>query len=240
MSVAPVEKVPIDSANWDCIIAPTSLLVVITTTDREGRVNAASYGSCVRVCHDPVNLAFSSTQGTDTHDNIMATGEFVVNLVPFDQRMLEKVLQIGLPWKRGINELDQVGLTAIDSTTVRPPRIAECYAHFELKVLWTHPWLHRRMVCGEVTAVSANADCIDENQMVIWPKARPAHYCGGRYMDQFVPANEPLRVDWDWRELAAKGVSQASFRGPEQGVDSPDGLMPAADWRDMLRSGPHR
>jgi len=230
-------KIDIKPENWDSIIAPTSCLVIITSVDENGNVNAASYGSTVRVCHDPVNLAFTCTAGSDTHDNVLATGEFVINLVPFDEKLLEKVLMIGLPWKRGINELEMAGLTAIPSKTVAPPRIAECYAHFEMKVEWTHPWLHRRTVTGAVQAVSINEDCVDENEMIIWERAKPAHYCGGRYMDQFVPANEPMRVDWDWRYLEAKGVTDADFRSAEAGVEDPV-LTPVSDWRDMMRSQP--
>jgi flavin reductase (DIM6/NTAB) family NADH-FMN oxidoreductase RutF len=173
-------------------------------------------------------------------NNILETGEFVVNLVPFERRMLGKALQVGLPWRSDVNELEQVGLTMLDSTTVAPPRIEECYAHFEMTLAWSHEWRHRRMICGDVSAVSANADVLDEHQMIDWSTVKPAHYAGGRYMDKFLGFTEPMKVEWDWRELAAKGVDQSFFRGPESDVDSPDGLMPAADWRDMLRSGPHQ
>ena len=230
-------KTIIAPENWDNIIAPTSVLAIITTVDAEGNVNAASYGSTVRVCHDPVQLAFTCTQGSDTQKNLQERPEFVVNLVQFDEEMLKKVLAVGLPWKRGINELEKLGLTAIPSTTVAPPRIAECYAHFELKVEWTKPWLHREMVVGSTVAVSTNDDAVDENQMIIWDKAKPAHYCGGRYMDHFVPANEPTRVEWDWRSLEAAGVSDADFRSAADGVEDPV-LTPVKDWRDMMRSQP--
>tara|TARA_R110002020_G_scaffold65413_10_gene172804 strand:+ start:1116 stop:1841 length:726 start_codon:yes stop_codon:yes gene_type:complete len=230
-------KTDIAPENWDSIIAPTSVLAMITTVDSEGNVNAASYGSVVRVCHDPVQLAFTCTVGSDTHANLLETGEFVINLVPFDEELLKKVLVVGLPWRRGINELEMAGLTAVPSKKVRAPRIAECYAHFEMKVEWTHPWIHRMTVTGNTVAVSANDDCIDERQMIVWENARPAHFCGGRYQDQFVPANKPLRVEWDWRELEAKGVSDADFRSAAAGVEDPV-LTPVEDWRDMMRTQP--
>lgn len=236
-SAITAKKIDIAPENWDCIIAPTSLLVIITTADEEGRVNAASYGSTVRVCHDPVQLAFTCTQGSDTHANITRTGEFVVNLVPFDRNILEKVLITGLPWKEGINELDRAGLTAVPARTVRPPRIAECYAHFEMTVEWTHSWIHRMTVTGNTLAVSANEDVVDSEQMIIWDKAKPAHFCGGRYMDQFVPAHEPIRVEWDYRPLEEAGVTQDDFRTPDSGVEDPV-LTPVTDWRDMMRSLP--
>jgi flavin reductase (DIM6/NTAB) family NADH-FMN oxidoreductase RutF len=231
------KKIDIAPENWDAIIAPTSVLAIITTVDVRGNVNAASYGSTVRVCHDPVQLSFTCTRGSDTHANVLATHEFVVNLVSFDEELLEKVLIVGLPWRAGINELEKVGLTTVPSKTVAPPRIVECYAHFEMKVEWTRSWIHRMMVTGDTRAVSVTDGCVDARQMINWDVARPAHFCGGRYMDHFVPANKPKQVRWRWKPLADAGVTQADFRGPEQGVEDPV-LTPVQDWRDMLRTGP--
>lgn len=230
------KKVEIHEDNWDSIIAPSSVLALITTVSPSGTVNAAPYGSCVRVCHDPVYLAFTCSVGTDTYDNILAVGEFVVNLVSFAPALLEKVLQIGLPWVPEINELERVGLTEIPSTSVVPPRIKECYAHFEARLEWTHSWRHRMMVTGQVAAVSVDSSCIDENQEIIWDVARPAHYCGGRYIDKFVPAYEASRIHWDCRNLEERGTTNIDFRPAEGSANSLIGR--ASDWRDMLRSAP--
>ena len=133
----PAIKIDVKKEWWDNIFAPSSALVVITTVDRDGRVNAASFGTCTRVCHEPVYISFTCGIGKDTADNIAATGEFVVNVVPFEQPMLDKVPVCGLPFQPGVNELEKAGLTAIASRVLRPPRIAECRAHFECKVEWT-------------------------------------------------------------------------------------------------------
>jgi flavin reductase (DIM6/NTAB) family NADH-FMN oxidoreductase RutF len=158
----PAEKIDVRPEWWDNIFAPSSCLTIITTVDKQGRVNAASYGTCTRVCHDPVYISFTCGTGKDTYDNVLATGEFVVNVVPFEQAMLDKTLVCGLPFKGGINELEKAGLTAIPSRVLRPPRIAECRSHFECKVEWTHPWVYRLMVCGKVEAVSIDADCVTD------------------------------------------------------------------------------
>lgn len=42
---------------WDRLFAPSSHLAMITTVDVEGRVNAATYGTCTRVKHKPVYLS---------------------------------------------------------------------------------------------------------------------------------------------------------------------------------------
>ena len=105
-------------------------------------------------------IAFTCGTGKDTYNNVLATGEFVVNVVPFEQPMLDKVLVCGLPFKANENELGKAGLTPMPALGLRPPRIAECRSHFECKVEWTQHWLNRLMVCGRVNAVSIDADCV--------------------------------------------------------------------------------
>lgn len=196
MAISSVKKVDVVPEHWDAMFAPSSCLVMITTVDKQGRINAASYGTCTRVNHDPVYIAFTTTTTTDNGTNVVDTGEFVVNVVPFDKEMLDKVITVGLPFKTGVNELEKAGLHWLPSKVVKAPRIAECPTHFECKVEWTHVWNNTRiMVCGKVAAVSINEDCITEDGAFIrWDKVKPAHYSGAPYVNSFVPANEPLEI----------------------------------------------
>jgi flavin reductase (DIM6/NTAB) family NADH-FMN oxidoreductase RutF len=194
-----VEKIDVKPEWWDNIFAPSSCLVLITTLDREGHVNAAAFGTCTRVCHDPVHISFTAGITKDTAANVLATGEFVVNVVPFEPEILDQVLVCGLPFKAGTNELDKAGLTALPSRAVRPPRIAQCRSHFECSVAWTKPWLDRVMVCGKVEAVSVDSDCMDEKGFIVWDRLKPAHYCGFRYGNKFVPVfDKPTAAHWHY------------------------------------------
>ena len=86
-------------------------------------MNAAAFGTCTRVCHDPMYIAFTCGVDKDTTNNVLATAEFVVNVVPFEQAMLDKVPVCGLPFQTGVNELEKAGLTAM------PSRRAAAAAH---------------------------------------------------------------------------------------------------------------
>jgi flavin reductase (DIM6/NTAB) family NADH-FMN oxidoreductase RutF len=218
-ATAPAKKIDVKPEWWDNVFAPSSCLVLITTIDRHGNVNAAAFGTCTRVCHEPMYIAFTCSADKDTTNNVLATGEFVVNVVPFEQAMLDKVPVCGLPFKPGVNELDKAGLTAIPARVVRPPRIAECRAHFECKVEWTRAWLYRVMICGRVEAVSIDDGCLDADGFIVWDKVKPAHYCGMRYRDRFVPAyDKPTRGVWRY-----------------DGHD--DEFRAGENWRDAYRSG---
>jgi flavin reductase (DIM6/NTAB) family NADH-FMN oxidoreductase RutF len=188
-------KIDVPIEHWDRLFAPSSCLVMITTVNRDGRINAASFGTCTRVCHDPVYIAFTVGATKDTYKNVLETQEFVVNIPSFDREILEKVRVVGLEFPPDVNELEKAGLTSIPSKGVQAPRIAECRSHFECKVEWTKQWLHRLMVVGKVVAASVDEGYTDENGYIVWDKLKPAHYCGHEYKSKFVAAYQTLEVD---------------------------------------------
>lgn len=180
---------------WDRLFAPSSCLAMITTVDAQGRANAASYGTCTRVKHGPVYIAFTTSVGKDTANNVFATGEFVVNLPKWEQRILEQVRVVGLPFAPGVNELEKAGLTALPSILLKPPRVLECPRHFECKVEWTKEWAGQVMVVGRVVAASVDADCVDNEGYVVWERVKSAHYCGAPYKGMFVAAYQTMSVE---------------------------------------------
>ena len=103
-------KVTQRSAWWDRLFAPSSALAIVTTVDEAGNPNAAAFGTCTRVNHNPVDIAFTCRPSKDTSLNVLATREFVVNLPPFERDVLEAVRVVGLPFARGVNELTKAGL----------------------------------------------------------------------------------------------------------------------------------
>ena len=207
LSVA--KKIDVPGAHWDRLFAPSACLVMITTVDGDGRVNAASFGTCVRVCHDPVFIAFTVGAPKDTCNNVLATGEFVVNVPPYDREILERVRVVGLEFPPSVNELEKAGLTALPSKVVKPPRIGQCRSHFECKVEWTKQWLHRVMVVGKVVAASVDEGCVDANGYLVWDKLKPAHYCGHEYKNGFVAAYQKMDVDMiDTEPIAPRSVSR--------------------------------
>ena len=169
------------------------------SVNTEGAINAASFGTCVRVCHDPVYIAFTVGATKDTCQNVLATQEFVVNVPPFEREILEKVRVVGLEFATGVNELNEAALTALASRVVKPPRIAECRSHFECKLEWSKQWLHRVMVVGKVVAASVDEGCTDDNGYVVWDQLKPAHYSGHEYKTKFVAAYQFMEVDMTYK-----------------------------------------
>jgi flavin reductase (DIM6/NTAB) family NADH-FMN oxidoreductase RutF len=188
-------KVSVEPGAWDLLFAPSSCLAVITTVDAEGRENAAAIGTCTRVCHEPVHLAFTVGSGKDTERNVRATGEFTVNLPAAEPRQLAQTLLAGDRLPPGVSELEAAGMTRLAAEAVAPPRIADFPRHLECRVEWTREWLDRVMVVGEVVAASCDAGVLHEDGRLDWERARPAHYCGSRYGDRFVAAHHVIAVE---------------------------------------------
>jgi flavin reductase (DIM6/NTAB) family NADH-FMN oxidoreductase RutF len=202
---------------WDRLFAPSSSLAIITTTDREGRPNAAAYGTCTRVNHEPVHIAFTANVGSDTACNVADCGEFVANLPRFDRASMEAVRVVGLPFSSGTNELEKAGLTSIASKYVTPPLVLETPRNFECRVLWTKEWAKRLMVVGEVVAASVDTDCVDANGFIYWDKVLPVHYCGAPYGGQFVGMRDVVAADipYDGPEVAEfLAHERAMFKEP--------------------------
>ena len=58
-------KVSLPQKHYDRLFAPSSCLAIITTVNSAGKSNAAAFGTCTRVNHNPVYIAFTTTIGTD-------------------------------------------------------------------------------------------------------------------------------------------------------------------------------
>lgn len=189
------QKIFLSEEYFDRLASPVSSMVLITTVDAMGRINAAPVATCLRNSHVPTCFEFTMDARKHTAANVLAVPEFVVNVVPFDRSVLEKVQITALNFPAGVNELEMAGLTALPSKTVKPPRVAECVCHFECRVEWTKLWLESRMtIVGRVVAASVNRDCVDAQGYVLHERMRTAQHCGASYGAKFLGAHELMTV----------------------------------------------
>lgn len=102
------------------------LITVITTLDKQGRVNAAPYSHIMQydVMHKKPRMILGLRPDSHTLENIEATGEFVINCPSADN--LEDVMETARFYPEGVNELEHTRFTPIPSTKVKPPSLKEC------------------------------------------------------------------------------------------------------------------
>lgn len=209
-------KIDVPEERFDRLASPVSAMVVITTIDAAGRFNAAPVTTCLRNNHVPTCFEFTMTAAKHTAQNVVATGEFVVNVVPFDRSVLEKVQITSLPFPPGVDELEIAGLTALPSRLVRAPRIGECLSHFECRLEWSKLWLATRLtIVGRVVAASVNRDCIDEDGYVRHETMRTAHHCGADYGGKFLGGSEIMNV-----QMTYSGPDPKTLR-PKKAIVAP-------------------
>lgn len=102
------------------------MITIITSMDKEGRINAAPYSHIMQydVMQKNPRMIIGFRQESHTFENICATGEFVVNCPSADY--LDDMMETARFWPEGINELEHTSFTMIPSRKVKPPSIEEC------------------------------------------------------------------------------------------------------------------
>jgi len=173
----------------------TRIPYLITTINKNGDVNAAPFSNLTSVSTNPERIVLAVYHEWDTKRNIVETQEFVVN-VP-SKNLLEQIWicgdkYAGHPIPEGVNELDIAGLKEIPSVVVKPPRVEECYAHLECKVVWTKDVGNHELVLADIVAASATEGIFDENLIPQIGEAQPLLEISSGY---FTSPGEIVRVE---------------------------------------------
>ena len=121
---------------FKAIIAPRPI-GWITSMSASGAINLAPYSYFNGVRSKPPMVMFASETRKDSQAFIEETKEFVCNLATWDLR--EQMNQTSAPYPRGVNELEEAGLTAAPCRLVKPPRVAEAPCALECKYVQTVP-----------------------------------------------------------------------------------------------------
>jgi flavin reductase (DIM6/NTAB) family NADH-FMN oxidoreductase RutF len=113
-------------------------IALVTTISSDGAVNAAPYSLFNVMGHDPAIVMFSvlahpEKRLKDTANNILATKEFVINLVSESVAEAMNITCIDAP--SGTNELELAKLKTFPSVKVKPPRISESPIAYECRFL---------------------------------------------------------------------------------------------------------
>ncbi|MBV9784828.1 MAG: flavin reductase family protein [Acidisphaera sp.] len=136
----------------------------VVTQDLEGRLNAAPFSFFNALSQEPPLVALGiggRTAGDvkDTGNNIRATGEFVVNLVPAS--LAEQMNVTAIDFSADIDELAEAGLTTAASARIKPPRIAESPVALECeRYMMIDVNNDRSIVLGRVVAMHVRDDAV--------------------------------------------------------------------------------
>ncbi len=183
----------------------------VSTQDKEGRTNLAPFSYFQGITSKPPLLSIcighrrwrGEMVKKDTLRNIEETGEFVVNVAT--EALVREVNHSSAEYPPEESEIEAVGLTALPSDLVKPPRIKESPIHFECKldrvILLGSPPL-TGLVIGEVVRFHIDDSVWNvEEAMVDAAKLKPLSRLGGEWWGATRDLFKLPRPDW-----AAKGV----------------------------------
>ena len=182
----------------------------VTTADTDGRVNAAPFSFFNVFGENPPVLMFGiggrePGDAKDTGNIIRRTGQFVVNLVGYDNAPAMNVTAID--FGADIAELHEAGLTATPSSKVKPPRIAESPVSFECEQLMLIDLsVSRTLVLGRILAMHVRDEAVLDRERcyIDTPKLDligRMHGAGwyARTTDRFEQPRIPVK---DWKRAA--------------------------------------
>lgn len=182
-------------------------IALITTVSANGTLNAAPYSLFNILGHDPPIIAVGvlphpAGRLKDTGENILATGEFVVNLVSDDLAEAMNTACIDAP--TGVSELELAGLPIGSSAKVAPPIITNSPVSLECRLVTSLSFKsNQAIILGRVVhAHIADTFVLDADRCLIdTPKLR---LIGGMHGARWYARTSDLfamdRPTWDqWK-----------------------------------------
>ncbi len=181
----------------NCLVAPRPIAWV-STLDAQGRVNLAPHSYFTVASVDPPVVQFTSVGRKDSLRNAEATGEFVVNVVPWRLREAVNLTSVDAP--PDVDELALAGLRAQPSVRVRPPRVAESPAALECALLDVRSFGDSRLaghvVFGEVLHVSVDRAVLAADGLPDLARLQPASRCDRDHWAPMGPQEAITRPRW--------------------------------------------
>jgi flavin reductase (DIM6/NTAB) family NADH-FMN oxidoreductase RutF len=183
---------PLKHNPFKALVAPRPI-GWIATISKAGQINLAPFSYFNAVADTPPCVMFcpngAKPDGSpkDSLVNVEETGEFVFNIATWATREQMNLTSAHEP--RSVDEMAKVGLTAVPSVKVKPPRVAESPVHFECRHLQTVEMpegkrgVRNFVVFGQVVALHVSDEVVTDG-LIDYRKLRPIARLG--YMDYCV------------------------------------------------------
>lgn len=181
-------KIEIDPPSSRRLLYPRPL-VLVTSASKEGKPNIITLAWSMPTSFEPPLVAISVARERFSHELIEDLCEFVINIP--SRNLLGPVLFCGSTSGRFVDKFKETGLTPLPSKKVKPPRIKECVAHLECKLVEKFQTGDHTIFLGEVVASSADEAAFDEKLILNLEQVEPLLQVGGDY---YVSTGEKFRA----------------------------------------------
>jgi flavin reductase (DIM6/NTAB) family NADH-FMN oxidoreductase RutF len=161
------------------LLAPVpAALVTCGTMDKP---NVLTIGWTGIVCTRPPMTYISVRPERFSHDMIMKSGEFVINLTT--SAMVKEVDFCGVKSGKDIDKFAKCGFTKGSATAVSCPTIEECPLTLECKVTDIIPMGSHHMFIADIVAVDVDESLIDKNGKLHLDRAGLSAFAHGEYFE---------------------------------------------------------
>lgn len=160
----------------------------ISTINEDGIHNLAPFSYFNAVGDDPPHVMFSTVHSNnlnkDTLNNVLATKQFVVNMVTED--LVEQMNLTSQPIAANESEFELAGLTPIASSLVKPPRVKECKITMECEMVHHYKLENSKtggatIVIGKIVLFHIDESVLLENYKINLETYKPIARLAGSY-----------------------------------------------------------
>lgn len=179
--------------------------VLVTTVNREGKANIFTVGWTGIACTHPPLVTIGVRKERLSHDNISATGEFVINLTT--KEMVKMTDFCGCRSGRKVDKIKHFGLELEPGSDVAVPSLKKSPVVLECKVRSVTELGSHDLFVAEIVRNKVEKSLIDKNGTIQLGKAGLLAYCHGEY---FTLSRQPIGTFG--YSVARKSVRQARHR----------------------------
>ena len=188
--------------------------VLVTVSDGD-KANVITIGWTGILSTHPARTYISVRPERHSYKMLKATGEFVINLTT--AKMAREVDFAGVFSGRDRDKLAECGFTAVPSSKVAPPTIAECPFALECRVVEVIPMGTHDVFIADIVSVSADDGIIDADGRLRFDRAGLMAYAHGEY---FALGESLGKFGFSARK-GRKEKTGSGNRGTRKGSDSP-------------------
>jgi flavin reductase (DIM6/NTAB) family NADH-FMN oxidoreductase RutF len=141
-------------------------IAFVSTLNTDGSTTAAPFSSFMIASVEAALLAFSvgpSDNPKRTLQNIQSNGEFVINMV--HEKLANQVQFCGQSHAESTPKVQLAGLTLLESTLIRTPRIADSKIHFECKLHSVTQFGESNMVVGHAVLMHLESNLLVDGRV---------------------------------------------------------------------------
>jgi flavin reductase (DIM6/NTAB) family NADH-FMN oxidoreductase RutF len=169
-------KIDIDLTRATRLLQPGPISLV--TTKHKDKANVMVAAWVTNVSNDPPMVALSVHPARFTHDLIVKSGQFALNIPP--RPLAEQVKKIGEVSGQEVDKFVLTKLNLYEAKQVNAPLIVECIGHLECGVIDTLRTGNHTLFIAEIVAASADELAFDGERWILADESvKPLHHLGG-------------------------------------------------------------